>query len=108
MSTEVLRRTFAAAKHPAGSEERAALNRDTLTSEYFSSHRYMTREPFTISPDAGWDDAACRMAKHRVRHLPVMEGDRVIGLISSRVLMDRRSEHLNRVGIHSHEKWAAI
>jgi sigma-B regulation protein RsbU (phosphoserine phosphatase) len=57
---------------------------------------WMTRDPFTVSPDAGWDDAVGLMAKHRVRHLPVIEGGRVIGLISSRVLMDRRSEYLNR------------
>lgn len=57
---------------------------------------WMTRDPFTISPDAGWDEAVGLMAKHRVRHLPVMEAGRVVGLISSRVLMDRRSEYLNR------------
>ena len=57
---------------------------------------WMTREPFTVSPDAGWDDAVGLMAKHRVRHLPVIENGIVIGLISSRVLMDRRSEYLNR------------
>lgn len=49
MKVDVLRRTFAAAKHPAGSAERARLNRDTLTSEYYTSHRYMTRQPFTMS-----------------------------------------------------------
>ena len=49
MTIEVLRRTFAAAKHPAGSDQRARLNRDTLTSEFYTSHRYMTREPFTMS-----------------------------------------------------------
>jgi hypothetical protein len=48
MSIDVLRRTFAAAKHQPGSEERVRLNRDTLTSEYYTSHRYMTRQPFTM------------------------------------------------------------
>ncbi len=48
MTIEVLRRTFAAAKHQPGSEKRAALNRDTLTSEYYTSHRYMTRQPITM------------------------------------------------------------
>ena len=57
---------------------------------------WMTRDPYTVSPDAGWDDAVGLMAKHRVRHLPVMEHGKVVGLISSRVLMDRRSEYLNR------------
>ena len=57
---------------------------------------WMTRDPFTIGPDAGWDDAVGLMAKHRVRHLPVIDGGKVVGLISSRALMDRRNEHLNR------------
>ena len=52
MSIEVLRRTFSASKHPPGSEERARLNRDTLTSEYYTSHRYMTRQPFTMDDGA--------------------------------------------------------
>ena len=52
MTIEVLRRTFAAPKHPPGSEERARLNRDTLTSEYYTSHRYMTRQPFTMDNGA--------------------------------------------------------
>lgn len=38
---EVIRRTFEAAKHPAGSEERTRLNLRAETSEYMPSHRYM-------------------------------------------------------------------
>ena len=40
----VHRRTFEAAKHPTGSEERARLNRDALTSEYYPSMRYRTSD----------------------------------------------------------------
>lgn len=36
----VVRRTFAAAKHPKGSPERVALNCDAITSEYYTSRRY--------------------------------------------------------------------
>jgi sigma-B regulation protein RsbU (phosphoserine phosphatase) len=57
---------------------------------------WMTRDPYTVSPDAGWDEAVGLMAKHSVRHLPVIENGKVVGLISSRVLMGRRSEYLNR------------
>ena len=52
MTLEVLRRTFAVARHPPGSAERARLNRDTLTSEYFTSHRHMTRQSFTMDDGA--------------------------------------------------------
>lgn len=49
----VVRRTFEAEKHPAGSAERTRLNLDWLTSEYMTSYRYGVREddgahtPFT-------------------------------------------------------------
>jgi hypothetical protein len=39
---EVIRRTFEAATHPKGSEERARLNERAETSEYFPAMRYMT------------------------------------------------------------------
>lgn len=56
---------------------------------------WMTRNPHTISPDVGWEDAVAAMTTHQVRHLPVVENDRVIGLLSARMLMDRRAEYLN-------------
>jgi hypothetical protein len=38
--TQVIRRTFLASKYPKGSEERIALNKEWLTSEYMPSHKY--------------------------------------------------------------------
>lgn len=58
---------------------------------------WMTTEPHTISPDLGWDEAVGLMTKLRVRHLPVIENNHIIGLVSARGLMSRRSEHLDRV-----------
>jgi hypothetical protein len=46
---QVLRRTFEAKTHPEMSEKRAELNMDALTSVYFSSYKYMTREPALMS-----------------------------------------------------------
>lgn len=57
---------------------------------------WMTRDPYTIGPDVGWLEAAGMLERLRVRHLPVLEGGRVIGLISTRLLMARRAEFLNR------------
>lgn len=57
---------------------------------------WMTTRPHTIEPHIGWDEAVERMGKLRVRHLPVVENGRVIGIISSRMLMSRRTEYLNR------------
>ncbi|MFO0937199.1 MAG: SpoIIE family protein phosphatase [Gemmataceae bacterium] len=57
---------------------------------------WMTKHPHTINPDANWDEAVDMMARLRVRHLPVIEEGRVIGLISNRSLMVTRAEYLNR------------
>lgn len=40
---EVLKRTFEASEHPADSVARLIANRDVLTSQYMTSHRYMVR-----------------------------------------------------------------
>ncbi len=58
---------------------------------------WMTRQPHTIAPDCGWEEAVAYMEQHRVRHLPVIENGRVIGIVSARQLMARRSEYLHQV-----------
>src|SRR5580704_8346843 len=58
---------------------------------------WMTRDPHTISPDAGWEHAVAMMEDERVRHLPVVEDGRIIGIVSARQLIGRRNEHLNRL-----------
>jgi CBS domain-containing protein len=47
---------------------------------------WMTRNPVTIGPDADVHDALDRMLTGGFRHLPVMDGDRVVGLVSMRDL----------------------
>jgi CBS domain-containing protein len=42
----------------------------------------MTPDPITISPSVGVDEAMRLMTKHRVRHLPVVVRDELIGLVS--------------------------
>jgi serine phosphatase RsbU (regulator of sigma subunit) len=56
---------------------------------------WMTVNPHTVGPDVGWEEAMAEMTRLRVRHLPVIEGERLIGLLSTRMLLDRRTEHLN-------------
>ena len=57
---------------------------------------WMTTDPHTIRPDVGWDEAVGMMGRLRVRHLPVIEDERLIGIVSTRLLMARRTEFLNR------------
>ncbi|HZB22585.1 MAG TPA: CBS domain-containing protein [Gaiellaceae bacterium] len=47
----------------------------------------MTRSPLTVSPDVGIGDAARLMGERRVRHLPVVEGDMVVGMLGIRDVM---------------------
>ena len=47
----------------------------------------MTRSPLTVSPDVGIADAARLMGERRVRHLPVVEGDMVVGMLGIRDVM---------------------
>lgn len=44
--------------------------------------RYMTPKPLTISPRAPLAEAHRLMRDHEIRHLPVVDNDRVVGLVS--------------------------
>jgi acetoin utilization protein AcuB len=44
--------------------------------------RFMTREPYRISSTASLDEAREMMKRHGIRHLPVMENDKLLGIIS--------------------------
>lgn len=48
---------------------------------------YMTQEPRTVEAGVHADRAAALMTAHAVRHLPVMEGGKLVGLLSVRDLL---------------------
>jgi CBS domain-containing protein len=48
---------------------------------------YMTPDPLTIDEDAEAAEAAAFMMKVGARHLPVVDGGRVVGMISARDLL---------------------
>jgi serine phosphatase RsbU (regulator of sigma subunit) len=58
--------------------------------------RWMTPNPHTVGPDVGWEEVTALLDRLRVRHLPVVEQGRVVGIISTRMLMGHRTEYLNR------------
>jgi CBS domain-containing protein len=48
---------------------------------------WMTRDPETLDPDESTEHAAVLMIHGGFRHLPVTEGDDVVGMLSIRDLM---------------------
>jgi len=48
---------------------------------------WMTRHPEVVSPDDSTDHAAVLMIHGGFRHLPVVEGDNLVGIVSIRDLM---------------------
>ncbi len=48
--------------------------------------KYMTTKLITASPEMTVKDAFLAMRTHRVRHLPVLENDELVGIISDRDL----------------------
>lgn len=51
---------------------------------------WMTPDPQSVSPDTSVEEAADIMLKHGFRHLPVMEGRTVCGVVSLRDLFATR------------------
>jgi len=43
----------------------------------------MTREVITVTPDKDMEEACELMAKHKIKRLPVVFGDEVVGIITS-------------------------
>ena len=48
----------------------------------------MTANVFTVAPDTPTQDCMALMSQKRIRHLPVGQGDKVVGMLSIRDLMD--------------------
>lgn len=48
---------------------------------------YMTPSPHTIGAEQSLDQAHALMRAHRVRHLPVLRGGSLVGIVSQRDLM---------------------
>jgi CBS domain-containing protein len=47
----------------------------------------MTRTVFTVTTDTSMDECIALMSKHHIRHLPVVENDQLVGLVSIRDVM---------------------
>ena len=76
---------------------------DGLSPRATVAEAYMTPEPLTIGAGETVEDAVSRMVERRIRHLPVVEEGRVIGLISARdLLVDAEPADLSQL---AYEPW---
>ncbi len=48
----------------------------------------MTRDVITVAPNTGTRACMALMSQNKIRHLPIMEGSKVVGMISIRDLLD--------------------
>jgi CBS domain-containing protein len=58
----------------------------------FEVHEVMTPDVTTCTPEDRIDDVMHTMTAHRIRHLPVMEEGRLVGLVSRGDLVKQRLE----------------
>jgi len=49
-----------------------------------SVDRYMTREPYSVASTDSLERARTLMERHLIRHLPVVDGDRLVGVLADR------------------------
>jgi CBS domain-containing protein len=54
----------------------------------------MTREPFTVDAGDGVLDAARLMGEKKIRHLPVVQGDHLLGMVGIRDVLGSLVERL--------------
>jgi acetoin utilization protein AcuB len=54
------------------------------TDPALSVTRWMSKNVFTTRPDAKLFEAVDLMAENRIRHVPVVDGDRLVGILSDR------------------------
>ena len=59
----------------------------------FLVKQIMTPNPISCDPETAIDTVEQLMARHRIRHLPIVENDRPIGMISSRDIINSQMEN---------------
>ena len=63
---------------------------DRIHSSEARVREWMTADPITATPDTTIEDAGRTMLEHGFRHLPVVDGDRAVGIVSLRDLAEHQ------------------
>lgn len=67
----------------------------------------MTPFPYAVTPEAPITEAASLMESHGIHHLPVTDGQRIIGVISARDIADRDTRPWLVRDVHVPEPYVA-
>lgn len=59
-----------------------------LSSKDTKVREIMTSQVLTVTPKTSTDDCMALMSQKKIRHLPVVDGSKVVGMVSIRDLMD--------------------
>ena len=65
---------------------------------------YMTKEPFTVGEDASMKEAVDLLRQHHIRHLPVVQGSKLIGIVTDRDIRKASPSLLSGVGMGRYEE----
>ena len=63
---------------------------DRIHSSEARVREWMTADPITATPETSIEEAGRTMLEHGFRHLPVVDGDRAIGIVSIRDIADHQ------------------
>jgi CBS domain-containing protein len=77
---------------------------DGLSPSATPASEYMTPGPLTVGPEDLVGEASAQMSARRIRHLPVVEEGRVVGLLSARDVL-RIQELSNDLADLAYEPW---
>ncbi|MGH9462345.1 MAG: CBS domain-containing protein [Vicinamibacteria bacterium] len=65
---------------------------------------YMTKEPFTVGEDASMKEAVDLLRQHHIRHLPVVVGPKLIGIVTDRDIRKASPSLLSGVDMSEYEE----
>jgi acetoin utilization protein AcuB len=65
---------------------------------------YMTKEPFTVGEDASMKEAVDLLRQHHIRHLPVVLGPKLIGIVTDRDIRKASPSLLSGVDMSEYEE----
>lgn len=68
------------------------LARDDIDSKSVTARDIMTPNPYTMSPDTYMYEATTFMMGHKIKHMPIMDGGELVGIVTLQDLMRFRSQ----------------